>query len=299
MQTVLRLAIAALLAAAMPSYAMDRKSLATNDGAEISYWQSGSGKALVFLPGWSQSADQFEAQSALAETFQVTAVDLRGHGESSKVDYGYRIHRLAKDVHDLIEAEGLDDVTLVGHSMGASVIWAYWDLYRDEHIDKIVVVDQTPSCAFNPDWSSAEKAAAGGLWDYNGLAAVSDQIKSSEAQKFASDFVNSAFFTSAFPQHRKDEVLIENMKLPRQQAARLIFNHCSIDWRDLIATINVPMLIIGGEKSIFSVASLEWIRDTVPGARLEIFTEEEGGSHFMFMENPEKFNALIADFVGQ
>jgi non-heme chloroperoxidase len=36
----------------------------------------------------------------------------------------------------------------------------------------------------------------------------------------------------------------------------------------------------------------------VPGARLEIFEEEAGGNHFMFIEGHAKFNAIVAGFVG-
>jgi pimeloyl-ACP methyl ester carboxylesterase len=54
----------------------------------------------------------------------VIAVDMRGHGESDKPDNGYAIQRLAKDVQDLLAARNLTDVTLMGHSMGSSVIWS-------------------------------------------------------------------------------------------------------------------------------------------------------------------------------
>ena len=33
------------------------------------------------------------------------------------------------------------------------------------------------------------------------------------------------------------------------------------------------------------------------GSRLEIFEEAEGGNHFMFMENPERFNRLVDEFL--
>jgi non-heme chloroperoxidase len=36
----------------------------------------------------------------------------------------------------------------------------------------------------------------------------------------------------------------------------------------------------------------------MPNAQLELFEAAEGGKHFLFMENPEKFNRLVADFVG-
>ena len=36
----------------------------------------------------------------------------------------------------------------------------------------------------------------------------------------------------------------------------------------------------------------------IPGADCIIFAADEGGSHFMFYENPEKFNAVVEDFLG-
>jgi pimeloyl-ACP methyl ester carboxylesterase len=298
-KSALALGLACALALATPALATEktRASITTNDGAVISYWEAGAGQPIVMLPGWSQTADQFDAQLPLARTHRLIAVDLRGHGESSKIDKGYRIHRLAMDLRQLLEQKGLEGVTLLGHSMGASVMWAYWELFGRDRVSRFVIVDQVPSCAYNPSWSPAERAATGALWDYNTLAATADRIRSADARAVAADFVNNAFFTAAFPQERKGYVLAENLKLPRDQGARLIFDHCSLDWRDVIPTIDVPVLIVGGEKSIFRVEALQWIRDAIPGSRLEVFSEADGGSHFMFMENPARFNALIESFV--
>jgi pimeloyl-ACP methyl ester carboxylesterase len=84
-------------------------SATTNDGIVLRYEESGSGKPLVCIPGWSQTAAQFKHQlSGLSDRYRVIAVDMRGHGESDKPDNGYTIQRLAKDVRlrvDLIFAE--------------------------------------------------------------------------------------------------------------------------------------------------------------------------------------------------
>ena len=50
--------------------------------------------------------------------------------------------------------------------------------------------------------------------------------------------------------------------------------------------------------SVVPWQSQAWVAEQIKGARLEIFEEEEGGNHFMFIEGPEKFNAIVADFVG-
>ena len=91
--------------------------------------------------------------------------------------------------------------------------------------------------------------------------------------------------------------------MPGAYAARLLVDHCSQDWRDLIEheipKLAKPVLVIGGElNTIFPTDAARWIASKIPGARLEIFAAEEGGSHFMFVENPQKFNAIIRDFVG-
>jgi len=36
----------------------------------------------------------------------------------------------------------------------------------------------------------------------------------------------------------------------------------------------------------------------VPDSQIRIFDEDEGGSHFMFIQNPAAFNALVREFIG-
>jgi pimeloyl-ACP methyl ester carboxylesterase len=62
--------------------------------------------------------------------------------------------------------------------------------------------------------------------------------------------------------------------------------------------INVPTLYIGGRVSLVPWKSVAWAAAQTPGARVEIFEEAEGGQHFMFVENPAKFNRILADFMG-
>ena len=122
----------------------------TNDGASIHYEVNGNGKPLVMIHGWDQSAKAFcENVPVLAQKYQVVTVDLRGHGESEKVTYGYRISRLATDVKQLLDYLDLQDVTLLGWSMGCSVVWSYWDLFRTERLSKLVMVDEPPLCLIN------------------------------------------------------------------------------------------------------------------------------------------------------
>ena len=85
--------------------------------------------------------------------------------------------------------------------------------------------------------------------------------------------------------------------MPRAAAADLLFDHCLNDWRDVITHTRLPSLVIGGRKSIFSAESQEWIASVNPKAKASIYEEHEGGGHFMFFENPRRFNAEVSAFL--
>ena len=57
-------------------------------------------------------------------------------------------------------------------------------------------------------------------------------------------------------------------------------------------------LVVGGKASFVSWQSQVCIHERIPGSRLDLFEAEEGGRHFMFMENPGRFNAVVREFLG-
>src|SRR3989449_10085100 len=115
---------------------------------------------LVSIPCLSQTAEQFKQHlTGCTNRYRVIAVDMRGHGESDKPAHGYSIARLSKDVHDLLADLSLADVTLMGHSMGCSVIWSYWELFGSERLAKLGLVDQRPVITPNPPRAPARKGA--------------------------------------------------------------------------------------------------------------------------------------------
>ena len=134
----------------------------TNDGVGLRYREAGSGQPLVLVHGWSQAAALFRYQlDGLSDRYRVIAYDQRGHGESDKPAFGYRIARLAKDLHEFLVALDLRDAAVLGHSMGCSVLWAYWDLFGADRLAKLILVDQTSFLTRNPAWSPTELEQTG------------------------------------------------------------------------------------------------------------------------------------------
>jgi non-heme chloroperoxidase len=270
----------------------------TNDGTRLHYIAAGSGKPLVMIPGWSQTAAQFRDQiSGLSDRYRVIAIDMRGHGESDKPDHGYRIQRLSEDVHEFLIANGLTNVTLAGHSMGCSVIWGYWEQYGKDRLAKLILIDQMPMITANPVWSDKEKEDAGAILDKESLYSVTNALAGPDGVKTTEGFI-SGMFTKSYPREEVAWVIQRNLRMPREYAARLLYDHATNDWRDVIPLIDIPTLVVGGKASLVGWKSQVWIGAQIPGSRVEIFEESEGGNHFMFMENPEKFNRIVKEFMG-
>ncbi|MBW2619210.1 MAG: alpha/beta hydrolase [Deltaproteobacteria bacterium] len=271
--------------------------ITTNDGCRLHYQEAGAGRPLVLIHGWSQSGAVFKRQTeGLSDRFRVIALDMRGHGQSDKPAHGYRLSRLAKDVHDFLAALDLREVTLLGWSMGCSVVWSYWDLFGPERLSKIVLVDQAPWCLALPDMSAQERETAGSVVDLAGLVEQHASLRDSRALAFTEELVRR-MTSPAMPEEERRWIVEENLKMPRHLAARLLLDHVCLDWRDVIPRINLPTLIIAGRASVVTCQSQVWIQQQIPGSRLEIFEEAEGGSHFMFLEGAKKFNQILSDFA--
>jgi non-heme chloroperoxidase len=274
-------------------------SLITRDGIRLHFIEAGSGKPLVFIPGWSQTAAMFRHQiEGLSRSYRVIAIDMRGHGEAEKPAYGYRIPRLAADLSDALRALELKDVALAGHSMGCSVIWSYLDQFGAERLSKLILIDQAATLTSWKSWTEQEKLDCGSIFTAKSLFNMADRLAGPRGDRATSLFIAKNFFTKAFPRELVRWVITENLKFPRLYAARLLLDHGAQDWRDTIARITLPTLIFGGEASIFKTQSQKWMARQIPNAEVKIFKKDEGGSHFMWLENPNKFNQRIQTFLG-
>ncbi|MDP2840611.1 MAG: alpha/beta fold hydrolase, partial [Syntrophales bacterium] len=74
------------------------------------------------------------------------------------------------------------------------------------------------------------------------------------------------------------------------------FFACSkLDIAEEVAGIRIPVLILcGADDKMTPPALSEYLRDHIPGAGLALI---QGAGHFVMLENPEAFNAALADFV--
>jgi non-heme chloroperoxidase len=99
----------------------------TSDRVDLFFTDQGDGPCVVFTHSWALNSDQWHYVVAglLDEGFRCVTYDRRGHGRSDRHAGGWSMDLLAGDLAQLIEHLDLNDVTLVGHSMGCSEIVRY------------------------------------------------------------------------------------------------------------------------------------------------------------------------------
>lgn len=277
--------------------AQHRRSILVSDGARLSVIDIGQGAPLLILPAWTNAAVEYWRQIAeFARDHRVIAVDMRGHGESEKTEHGYRVSRFAVDLQDLLTELGIRDVTLMGHSMGCAVIWAYLDQYGPGPAARLVLIDQAATQLIQPWWSAGQRLEFGCKDTADELFAFCAELAGPEGERITREMF-LGLFTPSFPTSDAQAIVDEILKMPRRHAASLMLDHATRDWRDVIGRIRLATLVVGARGSVFPPESQAWIASQIPGARLEIFDLHEGGSHFMCFENPARFNAAVRNFL--
>jgi pimeloyl-ACP methyl ester carboxylesterase len=165
------LALAALCAVVMATGAMAQEQGATQmnapsksdrvavNGVALHYEIHGAGKPLVMLHGGVNPADMFGAPlAAMAETHQVIAVHLRGHGLSSDGDAPWSSELMADDVDALLEAIGIGSADVMGYSLGGGVALQL-AIRHPERVGKLVMVSASIKTSGNyPEVEEAFKA---------------------------------------------------------------------------------------------------------------------------------------------
>lgn len=270
-------------------------TITTNDGATVYYEEHGSGKPLIMIHGWGCTPAFFTRNAeALGGDLRVINMALRGHGKSEAVRYGHRISRYAADLRDLIVALELEDVTVLGWSMGASVIWSHYDLFRDTYISQMVIVDQSPrqyAVAGGQSWQGIQV----GCYDAESLAVLNTSL-SLNSRAVAEGLVGACFPAGVDPTPEEVDFFASEIETtPNWVRMEIMTDHTNLDWRDLLPTIQIPALVMIGAKSqIWGPGGAAYPGEQIPNA--QVITFDESG-HMPFYHEAAGFNEAVKTFV--
>mgnify|MGYP000382995110 CR=1 FL=1 len=247
-----------------------------------------SKKAILFLHGWPGNHNLFEYQFNMLPQlgYRCIGMDTRGFGRSDKPFYGYDYNTLADDVKGVVEALGLRDFTLAGHSTGGAIAVRYMGRHQGYGVAKLVLIAAAaPSLIKRPNFPY-------GLDETTVLQMIQDTYK--DRPEMLRNFGNRFFF-----QHTSQAFSDWFFQLGLQ-AAGWATAAIAKTWMNEILfadmeTIHVPTLIIHGihDKVVpFQLGEIQ--HRMIPNSRLVPF---EFSGHGVFYDQKEKFNDLLVRFV--
>ncbi len=113
-----------------------------NEKVRIFYQDYGQGDPVLLIHGWPLSHQAWEGQIAtlIDAGYRVIAYDRRGFGKSSQPLEGYDYSSLATDLRELILHLDLNNVTLVGFSMGGGEVVRYFTDYQGDRVTKAALI---------------------------------------------------------------------------------------------------------------------------------------------------------------
>lgn len=251
---------------------------ASNTGhAEVSRpsWR----QAILFVPGWTMPADIWEKQVAhFAKDYRVVAMDPRSQGQSTKAADGHYPAARARDIKAVVDQLKLAPVVLVGWSMGVPEAAAYVDQFGTDTLAGLVLVDGVAGMDPTPE---IYKAFLGLL-----NAMEQDRRKTTEA------FVRSMYRTPQTEEYLK-RIIESALQTPTNSAVTLGVSLLTNDHRPALAKINKPTLVVYAPGGPWDAAYAD-MQKRIPGSRIEKF---EGAGHALFADHPDKFNALLDQFL--
>jgi non-heme chloroperoxidase len=268
---------------------MNEDLIELSTGATVAVTDVGEGRPLVLLHGVCMSRHFFARNvDALAEHHRVVALDFRGHGRSPSIAGGHSIAQYARDVRALIEHLGLHDVVLLGWSMGSIVAWEYQRQFAgDDRLAGVVIVSQGPSDLTQDDWPNGIAAPLElGEW----LAAAQDDFRG-----FFTEFVPAMFRTP--PPEAEQAAMVDAIcGIDPNAGCVILAGQTLYDVRSAIGGLDAPHLLVWGtDEGVIRVASGTWLDEHLPSSTLHVF---EDSGHCPMWEEPERFNALVTEWVG-
>ncbi len=253
----------------------------------LSAQELGNGPPIVILHGLFGEGDNWRAvANRLSERFRVVLLDLRNHGESGWEDeMGFA--EMAEDVFDTMDYLGLEDVALLGHSLGGKVAMTV-AAARPERLKALVVVDIAPR-----EYAASHEQILKALQAVSNAHVSSRKEADTVLQDYISDAGVRAFLLKSLKRHPDGsyswKMNIEAIQSEYQRMLRRPIGEGN-------AVYTGPTLFLGGERSDY--LDRERDGDTIeaafPAAEIEMIPDS---GHWVHAEQPEDFLRRVDAFL--
>lgn len=231
-----------------------------------------SALTVVFLHGSGGNRDDWQAQlKGLSDLVNTVALELPGHGASEPPGES-SVAAYAQWVADFVKTVGLEQVVLVGCSLG-SAITQWLALSKEPWLKGIGLVGAGARLRVHPDF-------------LEGLGK-----DSAKALRLLADFA-----LSRTPDPSIHQAVIEKFEQCTPDLVHGDLSACNeFDVMKRIAEISLPTsILVGEEDRLTPVKYSHFLHDNIAGSRLAVIP---GAGHLAMVEKPHDFNNLLREFL--
>lgn len=276
------------------------------DGVTIHYLRGGAGPPVILVHGLGSSAavEFYYNLESLAGQHQVFAVDLPGFGRSDKPALEYTIELFVRVLRDFTRSLGLAPAAVMGVSMGGRIALGL-ALEAPELVDRLVLVDALGVGEPRPVLAYRLLLTRGlGEMTLSGTARALRRMNPKTIRRLWGWYLHRPNSVETILSDDRISDHSTLLSTPAYRAAYLSALRSIAGTRRLrdgvvvesrLSELRMPTLLVWGRHDhLFPPSHAEAARDKIPGARLEIF---EASGHTPQMEEPERFNGLVLDFL--
>jgi non-heme chloroperoxidase len=267
-----------------------------NSGSiDLYYEDHGTGQPVVLIHGYPLNGHSWERQEqALLEAgYRVIAYDRRGWGQSDKPTVGHDYDTFAADLNALLEDLDLNDVVLVGFSMGTGEVTRYLGKYGSSRVSKAALLGAIPPFLLKTDDNPEGVDRA-----------VFDGIKSAivkDRYAYFKDFLDNFYNVDVLGGKRISDQAWQNSFnvacIGSAYSSYACVDTWLTDFREDLPKIDVPTLVIHGtaDRILPYSATAERLPDLIKDVKL---VTVQDGPHNIAWTHPEVVNPALLAFLG-
>ncbi len=263
---------------------------------DLYYVDIGEGQPVVLIHGWPLSHRMWASQidALVAAGYRCIAYDRRGFGDSGRPDGGYDYETFSADLNDVLTHLDLQNVVLVGFSMGGGEVARYIGRYGTQRVAKAMLLGAVPpfllQTSDNPDGAPQEV--------FDGMIAGVQHNR----EGFLDGFLQN-FFNTDVTYHDAPSDLVPSAKAIAMVASLVGTAQCitafgSTDFRADLAKFDVPTLVVHGNADRIVPFGVSGKKSAalIAGSRLEVL---DGAPHGFAGTHAAALNTLMLDFLSE
>lgn len=256
-----------------------------DSGVTLSCEEQGAtgGPTVVLLPGPTDSWRSYEpVLASLPERFRCVAVSLRGHGDSSQPETGYRIQDLASDVVPLLDALDIERAVLVGHS-GSCLVARRVTLDAPDRVAGLLLEASPTTLRGNADLLHFVDSV---------VSELSDPIDREFARSFIADTA-----TDDLAPELLDLLVDELLKVPVVAWKEMFASLLGYDDTTELSQVKAPVMLVWGDADPLVPREMqEALVRRLTSAELTVYP---GAGHTPRWEEPERFARDLATLASR